>query len=211
MSIKIPNGLAATDPETGLIINSGSVFWIAQQIRQVTETVFFDRLWQLFCDNTPEQLGLDPAEHDSPGRIIRGVAERVVTLHARQMHTFDDLDLGYSISLLDGTGPGEEPGQGHLLMLIHGEHADELYIPALKKADLVRSHGYWDDTEGPAELSDLQWQERKRIWGTALSSADRPEPFGLTPNQAGLTISHPSRFPIVLELQQRYRASQGGS
>lgn len=210
MSISIYQGLRVTDPATCHPIPSTGVFHAAAALRKACGQVFFDRLYELFHTVDAHVLELSPERSAQPGARIRALAVSVGTLHRQSERTLDALDLGYDITLLDGGSP-DEPDQSDpaLLALVTGEHASELYIPALTEAGLAQPYGWWNNTDGPDGVSDAQFALRKQHWQHALTSpagATGGDTFDLSPAQAGLTISHPGRLQIILELSERYRS-----
>lgn len=205
MSISI-SGLRATDPTTGQFLPSTHVFSVAAALRETCEQLFFDRLWTLLHSMDAHALGISPLEYERPSARIRALAVLVTTLHRQREHTFTSADLGYDITLLDGGSPdGADPA---LLVQITGEQADQLYLPAVIAADLAQPYSWWNNSEGPEDISDAQFVLREKHWEHALTSRDATYTFDLSPAQAGLTITHPHRMQIILELSARYRAEQ---
>jgi hypothetical protein len=67
----------------------------------------------------------------------------------------------------------------------------------------VEAYGYWNNSDGPEDVSEADWLERKRIWDLAL-----PSEFGAIPARCGLSAQLgvsfirsllPTDFPAILK------------
>lgn len=192
MSIKIYNGLRAmkSDP-----------FEVGMDVRKVLEPIFFNKFnnilemylelsksgiqanWNYYNEffNTPEDSKPIP-EHSA--FIQREIYNKIEKLNRQVTHTFSDADICYHVSILPNACKGDNP-----LMMVMGENNVE-YTEALLEAGVVEAFGYWDNSDPEDDVTDEEWEYRKKSWSYLLDD--------VAPVNLELGITYPSSFDVSM-------------
>lgn len=180
MSIKIYNGLSGgNDDEV-------DPFLLAGEIRCTLQKVFYDKAEALLDDPNVEE--------ESAFELSRAIDN----LHHSSMWTFDRLDIGYDVAIMQG--------QTKLLVLVFGENATR-YTQLLVDSGVCAEFGYWDNAGQEEGVTDGEWRLREREWGYALRSSDGVN-FSASPSEVGLMIAHPNQTMLHMEMLKRKKEGQ---
>lgn len=170
MSAKIYNGLRSTvaDP-----------FDFGIKARAVMEDIFFrkaEAAVEYLTANPDTDLnryfGFYKQDFEKGYDWEHTVIKAVEQLRKSATHTFSDFDFGYQLALIPNAIPGANP-----LVLIYS--AENEYEKALKEAGLVEDYGYWDNSDPDEDVSEEQWDERKKAWGYLLDDNNSPASVGI--------------------------------
>lgn len=188
MSTKIYDGMRATDRNP---------FRVQRRIKEVLEPLFlakFDaalakalanpgRPWDtvfptLFPRSSPERARWEAPISARRWEVGDDLYDLIVALQRTASHTFSDLDFGYDAILVpNGHGISHQP-----LVLVFSEHGGNEYRKALMDAGVTEEYGYWNNSDGPDEMSAAAWAEREKAWSKLN-----------VPSQDGLSIPMPSK------------------
>lgn len=189
MSTKIYDGLQATysDP-----------FALATQVRKTLQPLFiaeykravaharahlgesWNDVFQLYALRKDERW-LEPIVNGA-FRLPERVWDMVIALQKSAEHTLVEWDFGYEVALL----PDSRPGVDMPLMLVFSER--DIYRSALLEAGVAVDYGYWNNTDGPEDVTAEEWEGREKAW----DDLD-------VPAEQGLFIFQPSKFQTVYD------------
>lgn len=186
MSIRIHHGLRALDSDP---------FVIGRRVRESLEPVFLNYFEDFYKQamEAPEGTTWDelflfagsnkPIKRYSADSKLHSIIRR---LHDSVRSSFCDLDIGYSVSLIEN-GAKENP-----LVFVSGERANE-YRELLIADGVVESYGYWDDADRPNRMSATDWLKRKEAWSPV---------FDVSPSEVELSISFPASMQSCLHVRR---------
>ncbi len=112
------------------------------------------------------RVSLDGSALGSAARVIDELIERAEASARRD----PEFDLGVSLTLVWGD-------DGQLYGLLYCERQE--FVDAFTALDGVEAWPYWDNTEGPEDVSDEEWHERGATWNRLLGGG-APAEVGVT-------------------------------
>ncbi len=172
----------------GLISNTKNVWELREQIKGIVEPIFqaeYEKLVTIALEHEGESwmsvmrlLPFSYSHWDFPidtrsSRDVRTkVFKLVKELHASALRTLTNADIAYSVHILpNGLGKTLEP-----LVLLFSEGLGDKMRQALIDAKVVSEYGYWDNTDRPDYVTQMEWNKRKKAWDLL----DIPRTDGLT-------------------------------
>lgn len=183
MSTKIYDGLIAVDAD---------VFTVATRIREVLEASFIAKFIEMFKEL--EELPKGSTWDDTPHGMFRGKEEieghsldfrlyqKIEELDKSKVWTFSDADIMYQVVILPNMAGGNP-----LVMIFGGE--SRKHIKTVIDAGIVKDYGYWDNSDSPEDVTDEEWEVRKKAWSSIYEKS---------PVEVGVGFGSPSSMQCAL-------------
>lgn len=206
MSVKIYEGLRAakdTDP-----------FTLAQEIRSVTEHLFYEKIAAYSYEIQHLFEERDLSDDDRLDKVlsrmqslrwlderdverIEGRFSREVLSREREHEMIWGCVQYFHEHPVRTFSPLDFGYEVHLLpstlptrplALVYSESKD--YLSALLDKGVVEEYGYWDNSDRAEDISEEEWSQRRKDWGILIDS------HSSTSSQS-LHLNHPSRLDVA--------------
>lgn len=172
----------------GLIANTKDPFEAARQIREVLDVIYAEKLVELYeivekhrkdgstyAELNKEILILDYESFEEPSKTIISsdltTVKIVEKLKSCQQRTMCNYDIGYNVTFIENGNKGE-----NLLVLIYSAYNG--YMEEILKSGVVSEYGYWNNTDEPDDVTEEEWEIRKKAWDKLDIPADDGVSFG---------------------------------
>lgn len=201
MSTKIYEGLKST---------TADAFETQRAIQAVLEPIYYDKYERFAnlvsevsergdCDDWNDLLEYDMVdslnswpwtEHLHSAHMVEYKLHEFITLlHNSDTRVTDRFNFAYTVSLLENAEGGNP--------LVWVRAYDNDYYKALLKSDAVSDYGYWNNSDKPKKIRQIDWDRRRDAWANAYQ-----------PGVEGLQFHSPSKTASVLETHKRWRGGQ---
>lgn len=118
-----------------------------------------------------------------------GLNEKAQKAEQSDRRTDSDYDFKSNLCLF--------PIRGKILAMFFSQH--QRFTDVWNSFDEVSEYNYWNNTDKPDELTDEQWERRRKDWDTALPG------IGI-PSENGFIIEFTKGFPSLFDMKLKENA-----
>lgn len=197
MSIKLYNWI---------LVENANIFQLMNDIKSVIEPIFLKKMsyniltaGEAILDSGDKEITWNDTilmrlssshreeklpTRDRIGQLVDKTIDLTDRLYRDMSVTFSDADIGYEVTILPG------PDDNDVVFRVFSESDD--YFKALKNKNLGRDFSYWDNTDKDDNVSDAEWEKRKKYWESLPQKSF---------SSIGLSFPNPSRIDTSIALK----------